>query len=594
MKRFFFSVLFAIFSLTFVAQLSFSETATVYEHMLEVNQEWESVRPDPSLLLQTNFESEEQRIAKHLELVIQSIRSAHKCPAEDQVCELMNVLETYAANEQFPINKDQSYRTPIFIDHNNTACAVGHLMIESGYGDVAYSIQGKMNLAYVRELPLDLVSDWANFSGLSVDEMALIQPGYAPQTVWTKHAQDLDGVINDLIVYNGDLILGGAFDVLSVSANIAKIEFDQPALYDFNVDGVINDLEVHDGKLYAAGVFVGQTNLMIWDGVDLVYESIGMSKGPYGYKLLSNGADLFMSADGSGFAAQSDIHHFDGNEWTAIALMDQPAMDLVWFDNYLYATGHMTQIWNEPLSVNRLAKWNGANWSAVGEGIPHAGYELAVIADSLMVCGMLEPVGDSYFVTALVEDDNVSLHNWSILYDESYPQIMHGILETPSGIIGYGQLFPFQLSSTNGGLIYRLDYYDFVIAATPVFGLTSGSINSMIFWDGRYWAGGEFESEGDPFFHTLVATTELSNSVQENSSHSIKLFPNPAQGSTTLQLDKASDRGIITNVTGQTVLELGMLYIGDNHIDISSLSPGLYWLSISNSTGVISTPLVVE
>lgn len=80
---------------------------------------------------------------------------------------------------EFPRNQDfPGSLVPYFIDDRGVACAVGHLVIASGHGEIAETIRRTRNHAYIREIDDPRLSEWAASSGLTLEECARIQPGY--------------------------------------------------------------------------------------------------------------------------------------------------------------------------------------------------------------------------------------------------------------------------------------------------------------------------------------------------------------------------------------------------------------------------------
>lgn len=92
----------------------------------------------------------------------------------------MQRLATYRDVSLFPQNEGEAteHPVPIFVDRYDTACAVGHLMRQSGWRDAVAKIQSASNLIYVPDALYSAVSSWTLTSGLTLEEAALIQPGY--------------------------------------------------------------------------------------------------------------------------------------------------------------------------------------------------------------------------------------------------------------------------------------------------------------------------------------------------------------------------------------------------------------------------------
>lgn len=84
-------------------------------------------------------------------------------------------------------------------------------MQQSGSEHLAREIQRNQNLAYVRQISVNGVSEWANEHGFTLDELAWIQPGYPPNTIVSPLLGGLNGAVNDIFMYNGDVVVAGNF-----------------------------------------------------------------------------------------------------------------------------------------------------------------------------------------------------------------------------------------------------------------------------------------------------------------------------------------------------------------------------------------------
>jgi hypothetical protein len=90
-------------------------------------------------------------------------------------------LAAYRDRGQFPLNEGQAdHAVPIFVDQHDTACAVGQLMRWSGWSDEVAAIERSNNLVYVPDARRSAATSWVLASGLTIEEAALIQPGYTP------------------------------------------------------------------------------------------------------------------------------------------------------------------------------------------------------------------------------------------------------------------------------------------------------------------------------------------------------------------------------------------------------------------------------
>ena len=157
-------------------------SATLWDHLVEVNVQWESQITDRSPYLQEiAFGDETERIRMHLLLVSHLLGERdHDLNADTQAqrTALLKELKQYALEGRFPLNHSLEQRTPFFIDHQGTACAVGHLLRQSGHGAFANLVREQGNNAYVLDMEYPQLSAWASNYGFTAEELAWIQPGY--------------------------------------------------------------------------------------------------------------------------------------------------------------------------------------------------------------------------------------------------------------------------------------------------------------------------------------------------------------------------------------------------------------------------------
>jgi hypothetical protein len=90
-------------------------------------------------------------------------------------------LERYIERGEFPRRTIDAYdgRRPRFIDDRGVHCAVGQLLADSGHADLARSIDARFEYAHVRDIDEPALVAWASAHGFTLDELAMIQPGYS-------------------------------------------------------------------------------------------------------------------------------------------------------------------------------------------------------------------------------------------------------------------------------------------------------------------------------------------------------------------------------------------------------------------------------
>jgi hypothetical protein len=156
----------------------------------------------------------------------------------------MQRLRLYQLRGVFPQNEGQAdHAVPIFVDNYDTACAVGHLMRDSGWTDEVAAIQRANNLVYVSDVHAGPLVDWVLISGLTQEEAALIQPAYQPP--------GFDNVMSNLVTGGSIEKLGLRFDNFSFLIGAYLFDdFFAPSSSDLSQVGA----GVHQG-VYSAWMF---------------------------------------------------------------------------------------------------------------------------------------------------------------------------------------------------------------------------------------------------------------------------------------------------------------------------------------------------
>lgn len=204
-----------------------------------------------------------------------------------------------------------------------------------------------------------------------------------------------------LTVFNGKLIVGGAFDSIDgvAAANIAQFDGTTWSALGAGTDevtygtgGIIGALTTYQGKLIAAGRFdtaggVPVHNIAQWDGngwTDLgggltlpsdPQVAIGMSLIAYGKYLVVGGQ--FTNAGG---VTTSSIALWDGTTWSALgsgvtsnfptpanSFPVHPAVkSLTVYNCKLIAGGFFNQVGGQ--TASGVAQWDGTSWTPLGLG----------------------------------------------------------------------------------------------------------------------------------------------------------------------------------------------------------------------------------
>ncbi|HAD34005.1 MAG TPA: hypothetical protein DCF44_05840 [Chitinophagaceae bacterium] len=124
------------------------------KRFIELNQNWEQVNIS-ALDKGYSYTNEVDFIKLHLSLVEDELRrttpnnlSAHQ---KQNRIKCLDILNKYWNNGVFPKNTFHKERTPYFIDIYGTYCAVGYLIGETGFDEVAQKIHQENNYGYIKD-----------------------------------------------------------------------------------------------------------------------------------------------------------------------------------------------------------------------------------------------------------------------------------------------------------------------------------------------------------------------------------------------------------------------------------------------------------
>lgn len=161
--------------------------AISFQELIQVNPFWTTASfikiNNPAIY---SSATEKELIVTHLRLVHEQLSEKttnHLSKSQKNNRSLaLAILKQYYSDNYFPINSFHSKRTPYFVDRKNTACAVGHLIIKTGFAQLANKIKNENNYGHLKDLTLEYpaISYWAKEYGFTINELAWIQPFYGP------------------------------------------------------------------------------------------------------------------------------------------------------------------------------------------------------------------------------------------------------------------------------------------------------------------------------------------------------------------------------------------------------------------------------
>jgi len=129
-----------------------------------------------------NCNSENIKIATHLQYVENVLRAAKMEENNKERQQNIANLHRYWTAGIFPIGEHyhKDARKPNFCDSRGNLCAVGYLIQQSHYGgnELVELVTQLHQFSYIKDMHLTELCTWQERSGLSIAELAMIQPTY--------------------------------------------------------------------------------------------------------------------------------------------------------------------------------------------------------------------------------------------------------------------------------------------------------------------------------------------------------------------------------------------------------------------------------
>ncbi len=284
-------------------------------------------------------------------------------------------------------------------------------------------------------------------------------------------------VVNAMTVFNGDLIVAGGFQRVNGAAGpiangIARWNGTSWQTMGSGSNGTVYALAVHNSELYAAGAFtsmggVSVNRIALWNHVAGTWHPVGggialddttatSTQDSIVYALASHAGSLvaggrFSSAGG---VPVHDIARWNGAAWSALGdglarpdpdvfnVFRRGVYGLASFNGQLIAAGQFRQAGGAP-ALN-MAAWNGATWSPLAAGL---GTDQPAYADES--ARVMTVYNNRLFVGGIFSNSNVTRYAGLAQWDGSTWLPTAGVLKTYSA--GVRALVPWEGSMMIGG-----------------------------------------------------------------------------------------------------------------------------------------------
>lgn len=153
-----------------------------FQQLCDFNPNWKNYEAQITNLDYQEFQTDREYVQSHLTSVLKILRSnpTNQLTQTQYASRihLIQVLDHYCISGNFPINYHRKKRIPVFIDENNTHCAVGYLLRETGNESIAKRIAATDNYIWVKDIKDPELLEWQEHIGFTLEELKLIQGAY--------------------------------------------------------------------------------------------------------------------------------------------------------------------------------------------------------------------------------------------------------------------------------------------------------------------------------------------------------------------------------------------------------------------------------
>lgn len=595
-----------LFQFSFAARPQ--DSHSLWDHLLNVNVQWEKQITDAEpFQFPIAFADETERIRMHLLLVESHLRerSVEHLNLAQQVARLQRLdeLHAYAEAGLFPQNYSLEKRTPFFIDVHGTACAVGHLLIESGNRAFAERIHDERNNAYILDMPYAEIPSWADQNGFTTAELAWIQPGYPLTDPVVPYGSILPNGAIEFLKYDfpsNSIIFAGQFTEVDGTPcqGIASWDGNSLTTYGNGLLGTVEDVENLQGtELIAVGENLdgAGANVAIWrngqwdffqPAAGKIHDVASLGNIAYfGGELFNQGFSQIYSLPmgGTSFSAVGD--GFAG-----------PIYALGSYQGEMYAGGDFQAVGLN--AANYISRFNGSDWVDAGMGMDTTVYAFGYGANGEFLAGGI--LADSNYIQkmGLSEWDGTT---WLSMLNPN-PQFATGVYDIGDRIDriekdianneiritgNFSVLFGFDFGHDAAVYIDSLEVLRPL--ATP-----DNDIVGIVPWDNGYILGGDF-SNVNGYNIDFWGFRTVASSIVDPTVSQVSVFPNPAQDRLYIKIAKVPADVHVELMDFQGRKHAVAFEVeGENiRVERGDLAEGAYLILLSEGTQIVGSQKVI-
>lgn len=592
-------------------------TLPLISHLLTVNQKWllyDDRVPESTF---TSFATDQDRIREHLLQVEAQLRFNTPFDGSDKArlrrMALLDTLHNYAIAARFPQNTHHRSRTPYFIDDAGTACAVGHLLIASGAGDIAQTIHNEYNYEFLAQIPMPEVMDWAEENGFRFEELEWIQPTYQPHLFPEPVGQGTDSTVRCIAPrHNDGVFLGGQFAQVDGKACIGLGHY-KAGNFDCDPTGIpgsVLDISAST-SIYAAGSFqvggqnyglIYRTDTTSWEAIDLPGISGYVGTAVHEFN------EVVLLAERQTVSGLTRLWKGEQGSWTKLATINgrintitQNGSNYIFAGSFDSVTVNLSNGDSTFHASNMLgSNWNQAQWRVFPDDIDNEVFAV-------------EPVGSFLYIGGRCKDsvDNSNTFCLATFRNGSVQQIVDASSFTSANkeTAIYDIDLKLDETSLNGDIVFAgnfehtpsgigtyfkgLALYDPLLGFMEPYGTFDGPVYSIHRTNTGLFVGGDFSSEygEDSLYnicfipHEIPSTTPTIVVERPAASGGIKLFPNPANDFFSISAEHNLKSVQVKDMRGATVFSIVPHPSREVSVSTATLDIGMYLIEVTDIKG---------
>ncbi|OHB58071.1 MAG: hypothetical protein A2Y12_07270 [Planctomycetes bacterium GWF2_42_9] len=328
-------------------------------------------------------------------------------------------------------------------------------------------------------------------TSLAVYHNQLIAGGTFGAYIWDGNSWQtlngwVSGSVSDFTIYDDKLIVAGNFKKED-DVNASRIAaWDGDNWHNLGVlsNGGIKALSVYNGRLIAGGGFgIGDFNgIAAWDGEGWHKLGAGVQNG-FLYKLAVYDGNLIAAGDFSkaGEISTTGMAKWNGSNWSAVEGGGNATCLLVYNDKLIagFSSSHSSN----------FSQWDGTTWEVVGNSVDGYVHALCLHNEELIVGGTFYNTNYNGTVNERTKVNKIAKWNgsrWKALgnaltTDDGYtdnPGTVYAFTVYNGGLVAGGSSIS-RIAKWNG-------------SSWQAIGTSNGQVNSLIVYDGKLVAGGAF------------------------------------------------------------------------------------------------------